>query len=269
MNSGPSDTRLIDDARAGNRNALEALLARHESGVYRYALRMCGNADEAQDVLQETLLAAFKGLGHFRGEAGLSTWLFQIARSFCSKARRRRVGEPASHQPLDGPEVRAVADESDPLRHAQGHELEELVRAAFGALPGHYREVLHLKDVEGLSAEEVAEVIGEQVPAAKSRLYRARLELRRHLEAVLDEEPGTSAECAELEQAVSAASDGDIDRGACERMEAHMEQCSRCRHACDSLKRSIAMCSRTEGDDVPAPVRAAIRRAIGPALIES
>ena len=257
-----SDIELLREAQAGHRDAVEALLARHEPRVYRYALRMCANPEDAQDVLQETLLAAFRGLDRFRGDAGLSTWLFQIARSFCSKARRRRTGEPAVHEKLDSSEASAIADDADPLGRQMERERDEVLRAALGALPDHYREVLHLKDVEGLTADEVAGVIGEAVPAAKSRLHRARMELRRHLEAVLGDAPDPPSPCPELEEELAAYAGGEIDRGACERMETHMQRCVRCREACDSLKRSVAMCSRVEGDEVPGPIRAAIRRAL-------
>jgi RNA polymerase sigma-70 factor (ECF subfamily) len=258
-----ADLDLVKLAQTGRRDALDALLARHEPRVYRFALRMCADPDDASDVLQETLLAAFKGLSHFRGDAAFSTWLFQVARSFCTKARRRRAGEPSTHDTLDTAEVRSVASDEDPLRQSEGREMGEVVRAALTALPAHYREVLHLKDVEGLSAEEVAAVIGEQVPSAKSRLHRARMELRRHLEAVLGDGGPEAAPCPELEEELAAYAGGDIDRRTCEQMESHMARCPRCRHACDSLKRSVAMCSRVEEGEVPAPIRAAIRQALG------
>jgi RNA polymerase sigma-70 factor (ECF subfamily) len=257
------DAELVRLAQGGRRDAVDALLARHEPRVYRFALRMCTNPDDARDVLQETLLAAFKGLATFRGEAEFSTWLFQVARSFCTKSRRRRVGEPSVHEPLDSTDARAVVDGEDPQRRSEDRELGEVVRAALSALPAHYREVLHLKDIEGLSAEEVAAVIDEQVPAAKSRLHRARMELKRHLEAVLDAPGESGAPCPELEEELAAYAGGDIDQRTCERMEAHMARCPRCRHACDNLKRSVAMCSRVEEGEVPAPIRAAIRQALG------
>src|SRR5262252_809509 len=104
-----TDEELLDAAREGNEEALEVLLARHEQRVFRFGLRMCGNEEDARDVLQETLLAAFRGVRQFRGDAQLSTWLFQVARSFCTKARRRGAGEPAVHEPLEGEAARGVS----------------------------------------------------------------------------------------------------------------------------------------------------------------
>ena len=189
MPSNLSDEALLEAARAGQRDAIEALLERHEPQIYRFARRMCGRPEDARDVLQETLLAAFTGLPEFRGEANLSTWLFQVARSFCSKTTRTRVGEPGSFEALDAPETSCVPSDElrSPAALAHARELSEVLRAAMATLPEHYREVLLLKDVEGLSAEQVAEVVGEKVPAVKSRLHRARVELRAMLESVLGE----------------------------------------------------------------------------------
>src|SRR5664279_6585612 len=100
-----SDADLVVAARGGDRGAVEELLVRYEPNIYRFGLRMCGNEDAARDVLQETLLAAFRYLPGFRGDAALSTWLYQIARSFCIK--ERRGGHPTcllytSPSPRDG-----------------------------------------------------------------------------------------------------------------------------------------------------------------------
>ena len=98
-----SEAELLDAVRAGQRDALEELLERHEPQIYRFGLRMCGTEDAAREVLQQTLLTAFRGLRSFRGDAALSTWLYQIARSFCIKSRRRRVDEP--EETRSGPET--------------------------------------------------------------------------------------------------------------------------------------------------------------------
>jgi len=187
--------QLLESARAGKRDALETLLARHEPQVYRFSLRMCGNPEDAREVLQETLVTAFKGIRDFRGEAELSTWPYQVARSFCIKVRRRRVGGACMEGIPGRPGGQGVADASEagPDARAHAREVGTVLKAALATLPDHYREVILLKDVEGLSAEEVAEVVGENVPGVKSRLHRARLELRRLLSAVLDAEAPAGA----------------------------------------------------------------------------
>lgn len=258
-----TDDQLLIQARAGERAALEELLERHEPQIYRFALRMCGAQEAARDVLQETLLAAFKGLREFRGDARLSTWLFQVARSFCTKANRKRAGEPATHEPLDAPAAAHLESDAarapDAVAHAK--EIGAVLRAALAALPEQQREVIVLKDVHGLPVEEVAAVIGESVAATKSRLHRARMALRELLRGVLGErEPG--APCPELALELAGYVEGDIDRTTCERMEAHLARCPRCSEACESLKSTVKLCSAVEGDEVPAPIQAAVRAAL-------
>jgi RNA polymerase sigma-70 factor (ECF subfamily) len=139
------DLDLLSRAQAGDAAAMEELLGRHEKQIYRFGLRMCGSEDDARDVLQETLIAAFKHLPEFRGDADLSTWLYQVARSFCSRSRRRHVGEPARKDSLDAPAVRALASPAMPAdAAAHARELGETLQGRGGALgrggrPGRWR----------------------------------------------------------------------------------------------------------------------------------
>src|SRR5579872_1247710 len=147
------------------------LLARHAPAVYRFGAKMCRDPEDAKDVVQDTLLAAARGLREFRGGASLSTWLFTIARSFCVKKRRRRVGEPTETIALDSEGTRGIAaTDAPPDAAAEDRELGAALEAAIAALDPMYREVLLLRDVEGLTAPEVASVLGISVDALKSRL---------------------------------------------------------------------------------------------------
>jgi RNA polymerase sigma-70 factor (ECF subfamily) len=259
-----TDLELLAAFRQGDARALDELLARHEKQVYRFGLRMCGNEDDAREVLQETLLAAFRGLGGFRGDARLSTWLYQVARSFCSKARRRTAGEPAQHEALDAPEVRRVAsDEAAPDARAHAGEVGRALQAAISALPAASREVVVLRDVEGLSAEDAAEVLNIEVAALKSRLHRARMELREHLSKLLEPSGQDCSPCPELAQELSAYAGAEIDQAACTAIEAHLSRCARCAQACDQLKQSVSLCRALPGGEVPAEVRRAVRSALG------
>ena len=195
-----SDAALLGRARSGDRTAIDALLEKHEQRIYRFALRMCGHEDDARDVLQETLLAAFRNLSSFRGDAQLSTWLYQLARSFCLKERRLRQGEPRSFEDLDAPAARQFpSDVSGSEARAHAREVGTVIQAAIATLDPEQREALLLRDLEGLTAEDAAEVIGIEVGALKSRLHRARLSLEQHLADVLDESPD-SVGCPELAQ---------------------------------------------------------------------
>jgi RNA polymerase sigma-70 factor (ECF subfamily) len=253
---------LIDRAVGGDAKAMNELLARYEQRVYRFGLRMCGNEDDAREVLQETLLATFKNLPGFRGDAKLSTWLYQVARSFCVKQRRRHEGEPAQHESTESPEVKAVASEAPAADHrAHARQVGEVIQAAMNTLPGDHREALILRDVEGLSAEEAADVVGIEVGALKSRLHRARVALKQSLGAVLDA-GDTELGCPELQQELSAYAASEIDQAACARIEAHLAGCPRCTTACESLKRTVSLCRAIPGGEVPAPVKAAVRQAL-------
>jgi RNA polymerase sigma-70 factor (ECF subfamily) len=267
-----TDAALMERVKRGDRGALEEVLQEHEQRIYRFGLRMCGHEEDARDVLQDTLLAAYRNLPGFRGDAQLSTWLFQIARSFCIKQRRRREGEPATHDDLDAPHVRQVPTEA-PAGDARAHarELGAILQAAIGTLAPDYREALVLRDVEGLSAEEAASVVGVEVGALKSRLHRARFTLKQQLSAVLDD-AADAAGCPELTQELAAYAASEIDQAACVSIEQHLARCPRCTAACDSLKRTVSLCRALPGGDVPASVRVAVRHALrraGAALPEA
>src|ERR1700687_1169336 len=259
------DRDLLLAARAGDARSINALLSRHEQQIFRFGLRMCGNEDDAREVLQETLLAAFRGLHEFRGQAQLSTWLYQIARSFCMKSRRRTAGEPTELSSIDQREAQSIpALEAAPDARAHAREMGELLQAAILSLSESQREVLVLRDVEGLSAEEAAQVIGIEVGALKSRLHRARAELRERLVAVLgeDSEVGGGTPCSELADELSAYAAEEIDQATCARIEKHLERCPRCAGACAALQRTVSFCKQILGGEVPAPGRAAVRAAL-------
>jgi len=256
-----SDAELVAAARAGDRAAVEALLARYEPSIYRFGLRMCGDEEAAREVLQETLLAAFRHLPGFRGDAALSTWLYQIARSFCIKERRGK--RPTSSLDAEGsPELVDPAPQPD--AHAHARQIGEALSRAIAALPPEQREVLILRDVEGLSAEQAADVVGIEIGALKSRLHRARMALRTELAAVLGD--GGAEPCAELAVELGAYVGAEIDQATCVQIEKHLETCTRCAGACDALKRTVSLCRRIPGDAVPEAVRAAVRQALAAAL---
>src|SRR5258708_39753255 len=107
-----SERELIEAARGGDGEAVDELLALSERKLFRFGMRMCGNEQDAREVLQEPMLAAFRGMSGFRGEARLSTWLYQIARGYCFKLRRRSSGEPAEMDGLNA--ASNIAPEAEP-----------------------------------------------------------------------------------------------------------------------------------------------------------
>lgn len=258
-----SETELLASAQAGDLRAVERLLARYEARVYRYALRMCGNDPDARDVAQETLLTAFRNLSGFRGEAQLSTWLYQVARSHWIKQRRRGKWEPGPSDYVDERAAQDVPDDRSPAdQRTHARQVTEVIQAAMNTLGDDFREALVLRDVEELTAEEAAAVVGIEVGALKSRLHRARLQLKQSLAAVLEDQRG-GFDCPGLKDTLAAYALSDIDQAACVQIESHMDGCIRCTEACDALKRTVSLCRAIPGGDVPTPVKAAVRQALG------
>ncbi len=174
-----SDQNLLEAARAGDRKAIEPLLVQHQDRVYRFGMKLCRHPEDAEDVLQDTLLAMAKSVHDFQGRSSLSTWLYTVARSFCIKKRRKSKFAPKNVKSLEQdvpPETQVFVDPARrPDEALAAKEIETALEAAIRGLEPNYREVLLLRDVEGLAAKEVAEVVDISVAAVKRRLHRARL----------------------------------------------------------------------------------------------
>lgn len=182
--SRESDEALVHRSAGGDRGAFERLVARHQDGLFRYALRICASEREAEDALQDGLLAAWRGAGTFRGEAAARTWLFQVLIHACRRRHRRRAGEPERHDGIDAAAAVPSADAAPDAR-ASARQVREALEGALMAMADDAREVLVLRDVEGLSGDEAAAALGLGLAAMKSRLHRARLELKERVEALL------------------------------------------------------------------------------------
>jgi RNA polymerase sigma factor (sigma-70 family) len=190
------DRELLARAQAGDMSAFEALVGRHEDKVYGLALRMTRSEADAAEITQDTFLSAYQHLSEFRGEAAFGSWVHRIAaNNALMRLRRQKVLDIVSDD-LVGPEFTdrgslAEPPDSDWSRRADDQLLDEelgrAIQAATDALPEGYREVFLLKDVEGLSYEEISEMVGISVPAVKSRLHRARLALREAIDAFYKE----------------------------------------------------------------------------------
>lgn len=266
-----SEPELLERAQAGNRQALEELLLRHQAQVYRFGLKMCRDPEVAKDVLQDTMLAVARGIGDFRGSSSISTWLYTIARSFCIKQRRRSKFAPEEERSLDdvgaAHETATLADPSrGPDDALAGRRIEQALERAIASLEPAHREVLLLRDMEGLTAPEVAEVLGVSVQAVKSRLHRARLAVREHVAPLLgipEHAPVAPGTCPDVLNLFSQHIEGEISPEVCAEMERHLEACARCRGTCDSLKRSLALCRTALPEaEVPAAVQSTVRVAL-------
>ena len=181
--AGGDSAEFVSRLRTGDPRAFEELVRTQQHRVYGLALRMLGNAAEAQDVAQEAFLRAHRGLADFRGDARLSTWLYSIVSRLCLNRLAGSERRLARH----GDETLArLADASPrPDQALERGELEEALHRAITELPEERRIVVVLRDVEGLAYEEIAEVLTLPVGTVRSRLHRARLDLKEKLERFL------------------------------------------------------------------------------------
>lgn len=176
------DAHLVDRLRRGDPRAFEALVIAHQHRVFGIALRMLGSRAEAEDVAQEVFLRVHRGIDDFRGEAKLSTWLYAITSRLClnrlasSERRRERAGEAA---------LERLASGDDPADSAERSELGAALERAIAELPDDRRLVVVLRDVEGLAYEEIAAALDLPLNTVRSRLHRARMDLKEKLERFL------------------------------------------------------------------------------------
>ncbi len=246
--------------RGQDANALEVLLRRHQDRIFRFGMRMCRDREDAREVLQETMLAVARSAERFRGDASFASWLFTIARNACAKHRRRAAGEPEVFEAIDGA---TVPSSGSPEREVEQRRLQRALEHAIAELEPKAREVLLLRDVEGLSAKEVAMATGLSVAAVKSRLHRARIEVRASLEP--HAQPPVRG-CPDVLQALSEHTEGDLDPSACKSLEEHVASCPRCAASCDALREVLAACAALPAAPVPDAIAADIRTAIRAAL---
>ena len=194
-----SDPILLEKIKTGDYKAFEILVTRYESKVYRLAIRMLRNQQDAEDALQETFLQVHRGLPSFEGRSTFSTWLFRLATNVCLMKIRHRGTEPSKLLPLEDylprheeGEVPQMVDWTiRPEEALLSKESREKMMEALEKIPPEYRAVFILRDMEGFSNIETGESLGISVAAVKSRLHRARLALRGLLSDYFDMEEGT------------------------------------------------------------------------------
>jgi RNA polymerase sigma-70 factor (ECF subfamily) len=184
----PADERaLIARARAGDESAFAQLVTEHSAAVYGALRRFGLNPQEADEVAQEVFLRAWRGLAGFRERARFSTWLYRIAFNEAQRRLARRPPPTASSQLGDEDAIAALpaAIGTGPQARTLDREFEQMLERALAELPADLRAAVVLRDLEGLSTEEAATVVGVRQAAFKSRLHRGRMQLRALLEPYL------------------------------------------------------------------------------------
>ena len=190
------DAVLVEQCRQGDRTAMERLILRYQNRIYNIILKMCANPDDAAELTQETFVKIIESIDRFEGRSGFYTWAFRIAvnltLNFCQ--RRGKIGyssldaEDNEHSPQARAQLKELLSDSsspDPAAVAQNKELSRMVLETLMKLDDAQRTVVVLRDIEGMNYAEIARVLGVELGTVKSRLSRARSNLREILESML------------------------------------------------------------------------------------
>ena len=178
---------LVRDAAAGDAEAMEQLLMKAQEAAYRFSLIVCGHPEDAEDVMQDALIRTFRHVGGIQEPGAFRTWLYRTVRTAWLMKRRRRVHEPASHVPLDAAaDDHQTVDVPDGGRPADQRLIDSWLggrlRRALATLDPPLRAIVVLREIEGLSTRDVAQILKISEANVKTRLHRARRRLREQLQ---------------------------------------------------------------------------------------
>ena len=186
------DSDLIKAINAGRADLFHQLVKRYQNKLYNFGLRMCGNKNDAEDMVQDTFLNVFRFLKNFRHDSKFKNWLYKIAASACLQKKRHSKYAPEPEKELSWEALTGATDvkklsetprwASQPLENVLSAELSDHIKAAILELPEKYRLIIVLRDIEGFSTAEAAKILGLSQANVKVRLHRARLFLKENLE---------------------------------------------------------------------------------------
>jgi RNA polymerase sigma-70 factor (ECF subfamily) len=178
-----SDSQIIEQTLGGEPEAFNMLVRRWERQIYGLTLRMLGRDEEARDATQETFLSAYRNLSKFRGEAKFSSWIYRIALNICNtKLRGRARGTVSIEGQREDSGIVIAAALDDLGSNIQQQQITLHVRRALQAIPAEMRQVIIMKEYEGLKFSEIAEILSIPVSTVKTRMYTGLAELRKRLE---------------------------------------------------------------------------------------
>ena len=192
-----SERRFVERLQRHDERAFNELVEVYSPRVYRLVARMLGRREDAEDMAQEVFVQVFKGIGHFRGDSKLGTWIYRVAINLCknrSKYLSRRHDDKqdaldavADHQPLHQAKGVTSGQINRPDQMVEGMQIEAIMRRCIAELDADFREALILRDVENLSYEEIIEITGVAEGTVKSRIHRARALLKQRVSEALGE----------------------------------------------------------------------------------
>jgi RNA polymerase sigma-70 factor (ECF subfamily) len=245
--------------------AVGRLVASDGARMYGLALKLCRNPAEAEDLVQDTFLQAYRKWDQFEGRSEPTSWLYTIAARLCRRRQRRRSGEPRHVESLsdllpsrDATVARIPSDDDSPLDEQLRREAQERVERALAELSVRLRLPLVLKDIAELSVAEVADILGLKEATVKTRVHRARLALRHALTEVLPRQPSPPPDhsrrvCLDLLHAKQEA----LDRGV-EFPVPQDELCSRCQSLLSTLDLSQQLCRHLDSSQLPSELKGAL-----------
>lgn len=187
------DVQLVERTQQGDQQAFSQLFAKYQKKVFNLSFRFVNDYEEAKDLTQEIFVRVYNGIKNFRRDASFSTWLYCIAANTCKnklrswKSRPNLISLDETIETEDDEMTRQVEDKSSPtpLAETETKEIQDQVQVAISSLSAEHREVIILRDIEGCSYEEIAANLGYNLGTVKSRLSRARLELKDKLKEVM------------------------------------------------------------------------------------
>jgi RNA polymerase sigma-70 factor, ECF subfamily len=263
--------KAVELLRDGNDTTVEQALGLLQNTVFSFSMRVCGHREDAEDTMQEVLLRSIPQLPKFDSPKALVVWLYKVAKTRCLMNRRKSKfapDHPLSLEELmpDRKELEQLAadgrvnPESFAIRSEQASRLREAVQK----LPPRYRIVLVLRDMEGLTDDEVAEIIGVRAGTVRVRLHRARLFVRRELMRTWmarsgkrvrprqhPQQESRPVRCKAMFAELSDYLDEQLDDSLCEELERHMTGCQPCQAFVATLEATIEQCRNAAGDGTP------------------
>lgn len=260
------DAQVLSRLHAGEEAALEEMVRVYQGPLYGFLLRRTGDPDQALDLVQETFLRALQGLSSFRGDASLKTWLHQIAMNLFLNEKRRPQMAALSPEELEevqsGAWSRLTGRIPDPEKMVSDQQEIDRLERAIGRMPDEYQVVLLLRDQEGYTSEETAELVGISVGAVRSRLHRARVFVREELleksaldgfkvlrgetmfhfiKKILSAPRGEKLTCRDVYPLVSEFIDDEVNPEMMEKIHSHRETCLPCRNFMESLENTTKL----------------------------